>query len=128
MMTMVARIVAGLLVLVLVGPSVAAATCELTCAIASHHRSAPSPPEALCHEHQTPIQGNTVSTNLSALCHESGELPSAIVDTWLNTAVIATLPAAFTVIARPPAPRSALRAPGRSALLNPHPAHRPIRV
>jgi hypothetical protein len=41
MVSMFARLIAASLVLVLVGPSVVAATCELTCAMGSHHHSAP---------------------------------------------------------------------------------------
>jgi hypothetical protein len=125
---MFARSIAVLLVLVLVGPSLVTATCELTCAMASHHREAPSSPEAPCHEHQGSAPDRAVSANPSALCHDSGALPSAVVDAWLNTAAIATLPAATIVIAPPPAVQTTLRAPERSALSDPRPAHRPIRV
>jgi soluble P-type ATPase len=128
MTTMLTRLVAGLLVLVLVGPSVVAATCELTCAIARHHDDAPSSSTASCHEHQGSTQGAAVSATPSSLCHESGELPSAVVDTWINSVGAWALPSSSAVLTAPIAPRSIALAHERSIPVDPRPAHRPLRV
>ena len=107
MNAMLARIVATLLVLVLMGPSMVAVTCELTCAVASHHQSTPSSTEASCHEHQGPSPGVGVGAANGVLCHESGDPPFAVIDGWLNTVAVSASPAATVVI---------------------RPAHRPLRV
>ena len=125
---MLARLVAALMMLVLVGPSMVAATCELTCAVSSHHQSTPSPMEASCHEHQGPSQGVGVSAANGVLCHESGDLPFAVVDAWLTTVAVSAPPAAAVVIAEPIATRTVARAHQRSAPFDPRPAHRPLRV
>ena len=125
---MLARIVAAWLVLVLVGPSVVSATCELTCALGSHHHSAPESTEAPCHEHQGANQGVGVHADPSALCHESGAFPSAVVDLWLNSVAVSALPAVSVVLAPPVATRTIARAPERSAPFDPRPAHTPLRV
>ena len=127
MIRMVARAVAGLLVLVLVGPSVVAATCELTCAMASHHRSGPTSPEAPCHEHQG-ATGVRVQANPSTLCHEAGDLPSAVVDAWLTTIVLPAAPATTVVVAPVITVTSIVRAHEPRAVFDPRPAHRPLRV
>jgi hypothetical protein len=128
MNAMLARALASFLVLVLVGPSVVAATCELTCAIASHHHNAPSSTEASCHEHQGANQGVRVHADPSALCHESGDLPSAVVDAWLNSVTVAAAPATMVVVAPAIATRSMTRAHERRTLFDPRPPHRPLRV
>lgn len=119
--------VAGLLVLVLVGPSVVTATCELTCAMASHHRSAPTSTEAPCHEHQDAM-GVRVEANPSTLCHESGDLPSAVLDVWLTTVVLPAAPATTVVVAPISTVTSIVRAHEPRAVFDPRPAYRPLRV
>jgi hypothetical protein len=128
MSAMLARVVAVLLVLVLVGPSVVTATCELTCAMASHHHNAPSSTEASCHEHQGANQGVGVQADPSALCHESGDLPSAVVDAWLNSVIVAAAPPETAVVAPAIPTRSMTRAHERRTLFDPRPPHRPLRV
>jgi hypothetical protein len=125
---MVSRVVAALLVLVLVGPSVVTATCELACVMASHHHGTPSSTEASCHEHQGGNQAAGVQPNSVAPCHESGGLPSAVVDAWLNTILVPIAPAVAIVIALPSTARTTARAHARSAPFDPRPAHRPLRV
>jgi hypothetical protein len=128
MITMFARAIAGLLVLVLVGPSVVTATCELTCAADSHHSSAPASTEAPCHEHQGSDEGAGVQAGPSAICHESGDLPSAIVDAWLNSVTIVAAPAEAVVIAPAITATSIERAPDRRTVLDTRPQHTPLRV
>src|SRR5262245_11747630 len=128
MFSMVARLIAASLVLVLVGPSVVAATCELTCALGSHHHSAPASTQASCHEHQGADQAAGVRANPSALCHESGDLPSAVVDAWLNTVLAVVAPAPALVIAPPVIAASPVRAHDRRTVFDPRPSHRPLRV
>ena len=128
MTTMLARVVAGLLVLILIGPSAVAATCELTCALASHHDSTPQSAAASCHEHQGATQAAGVSAMPSSLCHESGDLPSAVVDSWLKVVGAAALPSSTAVLTVSIARRSIAPAHERSTLVNPRPAHRPLRV
>ena len=125
---MLARIVAACLVLVLIGPSVVSATCELTCALGSHHHSAPASAEAPCHEHQGADQGVGVHADPSALCHESGAFPSAVVDAWLSSVVVTTAPAATIVVAPVIPTLSMTRAHERRTLSDPRPPHRPLRV
>jgi hypothetical protein len=114
-------------VLVLVGPSVVTATCELTCAMASHHRSATTPTEAPCHEHQDAM-GVRVAANPSTLCHESGDLPSAVLDVWLTTVVLPAAPATTVVVAPVITVTSIVRAHEPRAVFDPRPTHRPLRV
>lgn len=128
MIPMIARAIAGMLVLVLVGPSVVSATCELTCVMARHHHSAPTPAEASCHEHQGTTQDIGIGANPSPLCHESGALPSAIVDAWLAAAVLPAAPPATVVVAPAVTTTSIVRAPDRRTLFAPPPIHRPLRV
>ena len=129
MTVMLARLVSAVLVLVLVGPSVVTATCELTCAVGSHHHSVPATTEAACHEHQWATQAAGVQANPSALCHDSGELPSAVLDAWLNALVISLAPSTTaTVAASPMTTRTIARVHERSAPFDPRPAHRPLRV
>jgi len=128
MVSMIARAIAGLLVLVLVGPSVVAATCELTCAMGSHHHSAPASTEAPCHEHQGPTQGVAVQAGPSTLCHESGDLPSAIVDAWLHSAIVVAAPAEAVVVAPAITAASIVRVPERHAVFDTRPPHTPLRV
>jgi|SRR5687768_16480552 len=125
---MFARSTAILLVLVLVGPSVVTATCELTCALASHHSDVAPATEASCHEHQGSSQGSGVSAKTYTICHESAVLPSAVIDTWLNTVVVMATPAATLVIAAPIITTSILREYDRRTVFDPRPAHRPLRV
>lgn len=129
MTSMLARIVASLLVLVLTGPSVVAATCELTCALGSHHHDAPASSEAPCHEHQgSSTDGVKVAAAAAAYCHESGDLPSAIIEAWLNTTAVSTMPIAVIVIALPDATPAPPRTYERRILFDPRPATIPIRV
>ena len=128
MIPMVARATAGLLVLVLVGPSVIVATCELTCAVASHHQGTPSATEASCHEHHGSSQGVAVNVTSGVLCHESSDIPFAVVDAWLNSVAVSVPPAASVFIAPPIATPTIARAPERSASFDPRPAHTPLRV
>ena len=128
MNAMLARLVAGLLVLVFVGPSVIVATCELTCAVASHHQGTPSSTEASCHEHHGSSPGVAVNATSGVLCHESGDIPFAVVDVWLNTVAVSAPPAASVVIAPPIATRTMARAHQRSAPFDPRPAHTPLRI
>jgi hypothetical protein len=127
MFSMFARAIAGLLVLVLVGPSVVTATCELTCALDSHH-SAPASTEAPCHEHQGSSQGAGVQAGPSTLCHESGDLPSAIVDAWLNSVLVVAAPAEAVVVAPAITAASIVPVPERRAFLDPRPPHTPLRI
>ena len=128
MNAMLARLVAGLVVLVLVGPSVIVATCELTCAVASHHQGTPSSTEASCHEHHGSSPGVAVNATSGALCHESGDIPFAVVDAWLNSVAVFAPPAASIAIAPPIATRTIARAHERSAPCDLRPAHTPLRV
>ncbi len=128
MFTMFARAIATLLVLVLVGPSVVAAACELTCAMGSHHHNAPASTAAPCHEHQGAEQTAGVRANSSALCHESGDLPSAVIDAWLTTLVVPATPATTVAVAAALSVTSIVRAHDRSTVLDPRPPHRPLRV
>ena len=128
MNAMLARALAGLLVLVLVGPSVVTATCELTCALGSHHHGTVTPSEASCHGHESSPQGVGLAAGSSAICHASHEHPSAVVDPWLNAVVLSEVPAATIVITPPLPTRTILRAHERRTLFDPRPAHRPIRV
>ena len=128
MKTVAARAVAVLLVMVLVGPSVAAATCELTCAMASHHHGTPSSSAASCHEHQGSEQAAGISARPSSQCHESDDLPTAVVDAWLTAASVSAVPVATVVIMPPIATRAIARAHERSTPFDPRPAHRPLRV
>ena len=129
MNSMLARVVAGLLVLVLTGPSVVAATCELTCALGSHHHDGPAPAEAPCHEHQgTSAEGVKVGATPAAFCHESGDWPSAIIEASLNTIVVSSMPMAVVVVALPPAAPTPARGYERRTLFDPRPATIPIRV
>lgn len=129
MNAMLARLVAGLLVLVFVGPSVIVATCELTCAVASHHQGTPSSAEVSCHEHQGSSQGVAVNVTSGVLCHESSDVPFAVVDAWLLNSVAVSVPPAASVFFAPPiATRTIARAPERSAPFDPRPAHTPLRV
>jgi hypothetical protein len=124
---MFARPIAVLLVLVLVGPSVVAATCELMCA--NHHDGTPSSSAASCHEHQGSMLGLAISATASSLCHESGDLPSAIVDAWIHAVLVTVAPAATTVVVTAPIiTRMNARAHDRSAPFPPRPALRPLRV
>jgi hypothetical protein len=125
---MFARPIAILLVLVLAGPSVVAATCELSCAIASHHQKTPASTEASCHEHHGSSQGVGVSATNGVLCHESGDLPFAVVDAWLTAVAVSAPPAAAIVIAPPISTRTIAQAHERRAPFDPRPAHRPLRV
>jgi len=125
---MLARVVAGFLVLVLAGPSVVAATCELTCAVASHHQGTPSSTEPSCHEHHSPSQGVAVDATSGVLCHESGDIPFAVVDAWLIAVAVSAPPTAAIVIAPPIPTRTVARAHERSAPFDPRPAHTPLRV
>jgi hypothetical protein len=128
MRSMFARAIAGLLVLVLVGPSVVTATCELSCALGSHHHSAPASTEAPCHEHQGSNHGVGVQAGPSTLCHESGDLPSAIVDAWLNSVTAVAAQATAVVIAPPITATSIVRAVERRAVFDTRLPHTPLRV
>jgi len=128
MIPMVARATAGLLVLVLVGPSVIVATCELTCAVASHHQGTPSSTEASCHEHHGSSQGVAVNVTSGVPCHESSDVPFAVVDAWLNSVAVSVPPTASVFIVPPIATPTIARAPERSASFDPRPAHTPLRV
>jgi hypothetical protein len=128
MVSMFARLIAASLVLVLVGPSVVAATCELTCAMGSHHHSAPASTQAPCHEHQGADQAAGIRANPSALCHESGDLPSAVIDAWLTTLVVPATPATTVAFAGPFSVTSIVRGHDRRTLFDPRPPHRPLRV
>jgi hypothetical protein len=131
---MFARAIAALLVLVLVGPSVVTATCELTCAMASHHEMArhdhgtPSSPAASCHEHQGSTRGVGLGATPSSLCHESAELPSAVVEAWFNTVLATAVPAPTVVITPLVTKGTIAHAHERSAPFDPRPVHRPLRV
>jgi hypothetical protein len=128
MVSMFARLIAASLVLVLVGPSVVAATCELTCAMGSHHHSAPASTQAPCHERQGTDQAVGVRANPSTLCHESGDLPSAVVDAWLHTVLAAVAPAPALVIAPTVFVTSPVLTHERRAPSDPPSTHRPLRV
>jgi hypothetical protein len=125
---MFARSVAVVLVLVLVGPSLVTATCELTCALARHHHGAPSSSSGACHEHQGFATSVGIAATPSSLCHESGELPSAVVEAWLNAVPVTAVPGAAIVITPPITAPTVARAHERSAPFPPRPAHRPLRV
>jgi hypothetical protein len=122
-----ARAVALLVVLALTGPSMAAAACELTCALGSHHHGTSSSSEASCHGHQSATLGLGLSAGASAACHESGDLPSAIVDAALSTLVLPALPATFAL--DPVVVSGTIaRVNPFGTLFGPRPAHRPLRV
>jgi hypothetical protein len=125
---MLARALAGLLVMFLVGPSVVTATCELTCAMARHHHGAPSSSAASCHEQQGSTEGAGVGAMPSSLCHESGDLPTAVVDAWLHAVGVTAVPVTTTVITAPSITQAIARAHERSAPFDPRPAYRPLRV
>ena len=131
---MLARAIASLLVLVLVGPSVVAATCELTCAMgrqhamARHHHSAPASTTAACHDYRGAEQGAGVGAKPAAICHESVDLPSALVDASLNTFLGIAAPAPALLIAPPIIKSSPARAHESRGLFEPPSTHRPLRV
>ena len=122
-----ARAVALLVVLALAGPTVAAAACELTCALGSHHHGTSSSSEASCHGHQSSTPGVGLSAGASAACHESGDLPSAIVDAALSTLVLPALPATFAFDALVVSGTIA-RVTQLDTLFDPRPPYRPLRV
>jgi hypothetical protein len=123
---MLTRVVAAVLVLTLTGPSVVAAACELTCAMGSHHHGAPASSAASCHDHQGSTRG--VDARPPTVCHESGDLPSAIVDVALSAVALPTvIPATFVIdvgLAEPADVRAIQHSPG----VNSRPANRPLRV
>ena len=125
---MAVRIIASVLVLVLVGPSVMATACELTCALARHHHDTPAPSASSCHEHQGSSEGVRVSATPSALCHDSGDLPSAVVDAWLTSAVVHAAVAAPLVVTPVVTALPIARSPERGTPSDPRPPHRPLRV
>src|SRR5215208_4958191 len=127
MNAMLARRVAACLVLILVRPSAVSATCELTCAIGSDHHSTATSTEAPCHEHQG-SQGVAVNATIGVLCHESGDVPFAVVNAWLNSVAVSAPPAASVVIAVPISTRTFAHAHERHARFDPRPAHTPLRV
>jgi hypothetical protein len=122
------RVVALLVVVALIGPSVAAATCELTCALDSHHHGTPSNAEASCHGQQAPVPGLAVSAVTTTPCHESGDLPSAILDVLKHAAAASLLPSAPVLLALPGPGQSASLVVDHRTPFNPRPAHRPLRV
>ena len=124
---MVSRAIAAVLVLVLVGPSVVAATCELTCAMASHHHDSSAPAASSCHEHQGSSDVD-VSTALATPCHDSGDLPSAVVDAWLNSVVVQAAVTAPLVIGPAVTATPIVRSPDPRPPSAPRPPHRPLRV
>ncbi len=128
MFTMVARAIAGLLVLVLAGPTLVAAACELTCAMGSHHPGAPASGEAPCHEHQGVTQGAGVQASPSAICHETGAFPSAVLEAWLTTVVQPSAPATAILVAPAITTASMVRPAERGTSFDPRPPHRPLRV
>jgi hypothetical protein len=131
---MFARLIAASLVLVLVGPSVVAATCELTCAMgrhhamARHHHSGSASTTAPCHDHQGAEQGAGVRANPIAICHESGDLPWALVDASLNTVLAVAVPAPGFLIEPPIIKASLARAHESRTIFEPPSTHRPLRV
>ena len=125
---MFVRVLAVIVVLALTGPAVVAATCELTCALASHHHGTPSPAETSCHGHEDSPQGSGVSQGSSALCHDTVALPSAVIDAAVSAlGVCAALPPAI-VLAHTVGHETIARGSERSTLLDPPPAFRPLRV
>jgi hypothetical protein len=130
MISMLARAIASVLVLVLVGPSVVTATCELSCALGRHHHTAPAPAssEAPCHEHQGSEQGVGVQAGPSTLCHESGDLPSAVVDAWLNSLIVIAAPAEALVLGPAVTATSIVRVPERRVVLDTRPPPTPLRI
>jgi hypothetical protein len=125
---MFARVLAVIVVLALTGPSVVAATCELTCALASHHHGTPSPSEASCHGHESSTQGSGVAAASSALCHDSGDLPSAVLDAAVSAlAMYAALPTSI-VLAHTVGHETVPGVSERNTPLDPPPAFRPLRV
>jgi len=127
MFSMFARAIAGLLVLVLVGPSVLAATCELTCATAHQDHGAPPSSESPCHEHGVPDGISVSAAPESASCHELRELPSAIVDA-VTIGVLQAEPAPAFVVAPAIASPLIVGAPESRTVLDSRPSHRPLRV
>jgi hypothetical protein len=125
---MFARVLAVIVVLALTGPSVVAATCELTCALASHHHGTPSPAATSCHGHESSTQGSGVNAGSSALCHDSGVLPTAVVDAAVSAlAAYAALPTAI-LLAHTVGHETIARVSERCTPLDPPPAFRPLRV
>ena len=125
---MAVRIIASVLVLVLVGPSVVATACELTCALARHHHDTPAPSASSCHEHQSSSEGVRVIATPSALCHDSSDLPSAVIDSWLNSVVVQAAVAAPLVVTPAVTAMPIARSPERRTPSDPRPPHRPLRV
>ena len=124
---MFARLTALLLVLALAGPSVAAMTCEVMCALNEHHRSTPTRSESSCHEHNRPVDGVAALANLSTICHESSDLPSAVIDAVMNADSM-LLPIATTLVAPSPMRPTALRSSDHDQRSDPRPTNRPLRV
>ena len=124
---MVSRVVAAWLVLVLVGPSVVTATCELKCAMASHHHGTLST-NAPCHEHQGDTQDAGVHANAIEPCHESGDLPSAVVDARLNASVVPAVSTATVAITPTVTATPLVRGHESRTVFDPRPPHRPLRV
>jgi hypothetical protein len=128
MIPMVSRVIAGVLVLVLVGPSVVAATCELTCAMARHHHDAPAPSAASCHEHRDSSDDVGVSATPSTLCHNSVDLLSAVVDARPTSVVVHAAIAAPLVVGPVVTATPIVRSPEGRTPSEPRPPHRPLRV
>lgn len=125
---MAVRIIASVLVLVLVGPSVVATACELTCALAHHHHDTPAPSASSCHEHQGSSENVRVIATPSTLCHDSGDLPSAIINSWLNSVVVQAAVAAPLVVTPAVTAMPIARSTERRTPFDPRPPHRPLRV
>ena len=125
---MFARILAVIVVLALTGPSVVAATCELTCALDSHHHGAPSASEASCHGHDGSPQGVGVSAGSGTACHESGGLPSAIMDAAPSTHILPSALPATMVFDAMVVSGTIARVNQRCTPFDLRPAHSPLRV
>jgi len=125
---MFARVIAVLVVLGLTGPAVVAATCELTCALDSHHHGTPSASEASCHGHDSSPQGVGVSAGSGTACHESGDLPSAIMDAALSAHILPSALPATIVFDAVVESGTIARVNQRCTPFDLRPAHSPLRV
>ena len=116
-----------IVVLALSGPSLVTAACEFTCAKHAHHGAGASS-EAACHEAQASAHGVSAHASAATPCHESGDMPTAVIGGSLDALSLATLPADTTVLAPSSTPRRAVRLFDRSASFDSRPSNRPLRV
>lgn len=125
---MLKRAAAFVLVLALAGPSAAAAVCELSCALRAHHHGPPAVSEASCHGHETSTKGVTLTASLYTVCHESGDIPAAVIAASLDAAGLSAIPAQTVLLDPLIASRVELRVSKCDTAFDPRPPYRPLRV